>query len=428
MDIKLFSFILISLFQLIIALLVLLKNRKKLTNITFFLFTISLITWIFSNYFIDSIAYKVNALIMMRIIFISSGLVPFLMLLFAISLIGLKKKLKIWKVVLLSALPIISTVLCLTNLFIQDINKKQGIWDVTFGSLANIYNFYIFGYFIATLVILYLGFRKAKGLEKVRFQYVFFGLFLTVLFAVTANLVLPLIANNFNLVTIGPFATVFLTGFIAYAIIRHKLFDIRLIIARSIAFVLSIITVGLIYGFIAFRFTAPFIQNLSQSVQYAIFTILAVVLAFTFAPLRRFFEKVTNKIFFRDKYDPQALINSIGQILASEIRLDVLDKRVTHELENQMKVSSAEIVVLDKSSIYYQRLRPGLGTAAKAWPPKRPGLDIKDLMRLGKSLIIADDLQTESERKKIFEKYHISASLALKTKEEFIGFLLLGEK
>jgi signal transduction histidine kinase len=243
--------------------------------------------------------------------------------------------------------------------------------------------------------------------------------------AVVINvLAILILSENASLQFIVPLTTLILIVLIGYAIIRHKLFDIRAVVARSVAFILSIALVGLIYGFVSFRLVAPFVQNISQSSRYAIFTILAVIIAFTFAPLRRLFEKLTDKLFYRDKYDPQELISEIGHILSSEIRLDTLDRKVTAELTSKMKVSRAYIVVLDKGKIYYPR--PGLEDEKARSLGGR--FDIKDLMHLGKSMIVADDLSTESERKKIFDKYNIGISTVLKTKEDLVGFLLVGSK
>lgn len=417
MSISLLAFLFICLAQLLLAFIVLLKNRKNFTNISFFIFTLSIIIWIVSNYFIDGITNSDTALLVMKIIFISSGLAPYALLLFSISLTRLRKKLNTKWLLILSVLPLLSLFFCINNFVIKDIKLQDGVWGVDFGSLSVVYNIYLLGYFIAALIVLFWGFRKSHGLDRTRFQYVFTGLALTVLIGVSANLLLPLLGNDFGYVVYGPYATIFTTGFVSYAIIRHKLFDIRAVVARSLTYILSIVTIATIYGFLAFRIITLFTEQLNQNTQYAIFTILAVILAFTFQPLKRFFERVTDKIFFRDKYDPQAVINTIGHILASEIRLERLVDKVTGELTVEMRVASADIVVVGDKSIFYQSKAK---VAAQDYK-------LRDLKKLSKAIIVADDLSS-GERKEIMARYGISVSLAMRTSEAFVGYLLLGEK
>ncbi len=419
MSISLLSFLLICSAQLLLALIVLLKNRKGLTNISFFAFTLSIIVWIISNYFIDKVTDKDSALIIMRIIFIASGLAPYTLLLFSLSLTKFGKKLSIKRIVALTILPLVSLLFCLNDFVIQDIKVQDGVWGVDFGALSIVYNVYLVGYFFAALIVLFGGFRRARGIEKIKFQYVFAGLALTVVTGVVANLLLPLFNNNFNYVVYGPYATIFTTGLISFSILRHKLFDIRPVIARSVAYVLSVVAIATIYVIVAVQLTSKLFGTTNISPAQQIFNVvLAVILAFTFHPLRRFFEKITDKIFYRDKYDPQVVINSMGRILASEIRLDVLVREVTRELAAQLRLSSVDIVVVNEKSIYFQ----GQVTTAKNVQYK-----LADLKKLSRSQIVSDDL-SGGERKDIMDKYNIGVSLAMRTSEAFVGYLLLGNK
>lgn len=412
------SFFVICTAQLLLALVVLLKNRRSYTNISFFIFTLSIIVWIISNYYIDRIGDSGVALVVMKIIFISSGLAPFALLIFSMSLAGLEKKMTAGKMFLLTTIPALSILFCFNDFVIKGLAKSGDVWGVVFGPLSFLYSFYLIGYFGLALAVLYWGFKRSSGVNRIRFQYVFTGLSLGIAFATLTNFILPFFSDEFNYVMYGPYATIFITGFIAYAIIRHKLFDIRPVVARSLAYLLSIATIALLYGFLTFRITTIFTSNLNKNTQYAIFTALAVVLAFTFHPLRRFFERLTDKIFFRDKYDPQIVINSIGRVLASEINLDRLSKKVISEINSQLRISSADIVVVNEKSIFYQ---------AQVQMAQNREYSLKDLGKLSRAVLVADEL-TGGERKEVMTKYGIDVSLALRTSEEFIGYLLLGAK
>lgn len=408
----LINFILIIsiIFLAVISLIVLLNNPRATQNKLLFCVVISGALWVFANLLANLSTNPSVFLLYARLTILPAALVVYFFILFSYSF-PYNKKVK-FHYYILYAIPVLP--------FFIFVNSTQNINLGNTGSLdigtGNLYYYVIFYYLFYSLI----GFKQliksknnSNNIKRIQINYVIIGVLLSFLFGLAINGI-GLLLRISSPSQIGSASVLFFVVLSSIALVRHKLFDIRAVVARSVAFILSIVLVGLIYGFISFRLVAPFVQNISQSSRYAVFTIIAVIIAFTFAPLRRLFEKLTDKIFYRDKYDPQELISEIGHILSSEIRLDILDRKVTAELTNKMKVSRAYIVVLDKGKIYYQR---GGGE-----------FDIKDLMHLGKSMIVADDLATESERKKIFDKYNIGISTVLKTKEDLVGFLLVGGK
>ncbi len=78
--------------------------------------------------------------------------------------------------------------------------------------------------------------------------------------------------------------------------------------------------------------------------QQLIYISLSVVLALTFQPLRRLFEKATDRIFFRDRYDTQTVLNSIGKILTSERVLEKIMHDVLSEIV-QLTVNINKLLV-----------------------------------------------------------------------------------
>src|SRR6185312_17178424 len=109
-------------------------------------------------------------------------------------------------------------------------------------------------------------------------------------------------------------------GIIAYAILAQKLFDIKAAVARSVAYVLllgwiaAVYTAGL-FGVIDVIFSGPGHDTLRQFLSIA----LMLPLILTFPALRAFFDRTTNKIFYRDSYDTQAVLDELGTLLVAEI-------------------------------------------------------------------------------------------------------------
>ncbi|HSX14903.1 MAG TPA: GAF domain-containing sensor histidine kinase [Candidatus Saccharimonadales bacterium] len=146
--------------------------------------------------------------------------------------------------------------------------------------------------------------------------------------------------------------------------------------------------------------------------------ILALILVFTFQPLRRFFERLTDRIFYRDKYDSQELLNQITQTLASEINLEVILEKTLAMIAQAVRVNFGQYIVFEKGEVYkiehYGRMPEQVITKS-------------EMKLLDRSMLVADEIEA-GRRKEIMDKHHIRLSLVLRTKDEFVGFLLLGDK
>ncbi|MEI7819032.1 MAG: ATP-binding protein [bacterium] len=293
-------------------------------------------------------------------------------------------------------------------------------------------------YIIILLIYLASGFwliisklRRSRGTERQQYIYSLSGLGLSGLIALIIGAILPAIGNE-ALTNYTPFTVLIGVGLTSFSIVKHRLFNIRALVSRSVAYIGSIFVFSVTYGFLAFGLTqGVLLRNVltTERSQQIFNIILAVILAFTFPTIRRFFEKMTDRIFYRDKYDPQILVSNIGRVLATEIQLDPLSKKVIKILERDMRLSDANIVVLGKKieededeansedDIYYQTHGNKLHQA----------YHIADLATIRLPVVITDELASSEERD-MLERHHIRAALTLKTKESFVGYLLLGDK
>ena len=305
-----------------------------------------------------------------------------------------------------------------TNVMIQKVEvSAAGISVVEASSLYTIQLLFVAALVVGSLIKLFRITRKETKVNRFKNYLMIFAFVQAVVFSVGATILFPTLATSQYAIVGSIFVMVLI---IAYAIIRHKLFDIRAVVARSLTYLLVIITISVTYGLLAFVLVGGLIFKDTKLpfVQQSFYAILAVILAFTFQPIRRFFQRVTDKIFYRDKYDPQELINAVGRILTAEIRLNVLTKEVTNVISKQMRVNKVDIVVVNDKNIYYQ---------ARVLRSDRSELELKDLQELGKPMLVADDMST-GDRKDIMDKYGLRVSITLRTSEEFVGYLLLGEK
>lgn len=404
----------------ILSLIVLLNNSRKLVNQIYFIFSCTMLVWLGSQFAADIINDKNLSLQLIRVTVLSSVYIGAFFLLLIDSLLGdSRPNKKLWLAAGVTA-AILSPLAFLPSTVSSVILHPWGV-EAVYGEAYNVFLIYSLAVVCSTLYLVLFKNRQRSARAKAQIRLIFLGIFLTAIANILANFVLLQVGlpQQYG-VSIGVISVLFMVSFTAYAIVKHKLFDIRAVVARALTYLLVIATISVLYGLTAFVLVGGFIFKDSQLsfAQQAFYAMLAVILAFTFQPIRRFFERITDKIFYRDKYDPQELINAVGRILTAEIRLSVLTKEVTKVIEQQMRVSKVDIVVVNDKNIYYQ---------ARVLRADRSELELKDLQELGKPMLVADDM-TSGDRKDIMDKYGLRVSVTLRTSEEFVGYLLLGEK
>lgn len=414
----LFPLILVCTFHIIVGLLVFLKNTRNPLHRTFWFFVLAMVTWLLTNYLVDIPVQKSTSLVLMYVVFVSSSLMMVFMFRFTAELVGGLQRYRT-RYRNLSIIGGLSSLLGATPLVVQDIEKQSGVYAVIFGPLAPVYLGTLIFFFFLTIGILFRSYRHSRGALRARLQVVFLSLFMAVLVALITNLLLPFVINDFSLVVWGPFATVFISAGFSYAIIKHRLFDIRLLVARTVAYVLLTVTLAALYGLAVFGTSnLLFDQVQITSGQQAFNILLAVILAFTFQPLRRFFEHLTENIFYRDRYDFQTVLNEVGTITVSELMLeDLLEKSLKTICQN-IKVESGRFIILDNKKVFkavhYGAVPVGIPNS-------------QELKRISHPRLLIDELSAGT-RKKTMEKYHVRASFALRTKDELVGYLMLGDK
>ncbi|MBU0687317.1 MAG: hypothetical protein KKB81_05640 [Candidatus Margulisbacteria bacterium] len=129
---------------------------------------------------------------------------------------------------------------------------------------------------------------------------------------------------------------------VAYAIIRHRLMDINIVIKKS--FMYSI-TFGLLTGL---YMTGLFlIGQLLRDVtgrDYLFFTILAIILAaLLFQPLKNKINQIIDKLFFKSSYEYHVALKNISKKVATTSNLGELNELVSKEIKNVLKVKDAKI-------------------------------------------------------------------------------------
>lgn len=405
----------------VVGLFVLLKNKNDSSNQLFFWFVLAVIGWLITNYLSnDTNLHITTLLIINKAVFVFPALCALLALFFSMVFTHSFRRFSVLLRVLLLLFGLFVIILSMTGLIVRGIRPgADSTYDIIFGPLSVVYFAYLVVYFGLFVAIFVRALRRTARLERARYKYVVLGILITFLVALVTNLAIPLMFHNYAFVMYGPFSTLLLVGSISYAIVRHRLFDLRFIVARSVTYVLLLITLGILSGTVFFAVSNWVLgQNNFRSGQVTVSVVLSLLMALIFQPLRRFFERLTDRIFYRDRYDSQEVLNEFSKVLVSELDLDRILKQSLESICGQMHIQFGQLVIFNNQRVYRIEHHGPL--------PKRLMI-VPELRKLNRNLLVADELG-EGERKGIMDEHGIRVSLVLRTREEFVGFLLLGDK
>jgi signal transduction histidine kinase len=401
------------------GLTIFLRNIKGRVNVLYAATVLAVFVWSVANYTSNHVTNHNNQLLANRVSF-AAGLLLVLMAWLLSSFFPAKSphyELQLKIAMLASPLLLIAV---FTSLVINDVsyNPSESITNIQTGTLYPVFIISVLT-FLSFITYNFLGaYKNSYGLAKNQISYSALGVLLAFLWILLTSAVIPAITHKWGISKIGSIGTVFFVGATGYAIVRHHLFDIRFVV-RSVTYFLLLSILAGCYSLLGFAVIGLFSLNrASDGAQEIAYAALAVTLAFIFQPLRRFFQKITDTIFFRIAYDPDTLLGNLGIIMASEIDLGQLTSDVIAELTTQMKLSKAVIVVLDEDKIFYETNQEVIGN-------KEVGMD--DLKQFGSGVVLRDASASEGINK-TFDKYDLEVSVDLKSSNELVGYLLLGGK
>jgi hypothetical protein len=129
---------------------------------------------------------------------------------------------------------------------------------------------------------------------------------------------------------------------IAVAIWRYQLFDIDLIIRRTLVYTLLSLALGLIYFSSVILFQTIFTLVSGQQSPLAI-VMSTLLIAGSFNPLRARVQKFIDKRFFRSKYNAQQAVESFGIKARDETDLEILENHLVQVVQTSMEPESITI-------------------------------------------------------------------------------------
>lgn len=128
----------------------------------------------------------------------------------------------------------------------------------------------------------------------------------------------------------------------AYAIVRHRIFDIEVLVKRSAAF--SLLTACLVaIAVVVYLIFGRALESVTGQRTPWIMVVTLAVIAGLFSPLRRRIEGAVDRTFFRDRYDDRRVLRELAQAIPRTLKISELFEEVVEKLTRTLRAREAAI-------------------------------------------------------------------------------------
>lgn len=260
---------------------------------------------------------------------------------------------------------------------------------------------------------LYRAYKQSVGLKKNQIKYFFLGIAI----AFTGGGATFLIPFGVNLYPALNFAVPLYPAIMAYAILRYRLMDIRIVFSRAGIF-LAVYTIVLGIPFIVLKHTRSGLLSTS----------LAVIFASLGPLIYRFLQTKAESVILAQQHRYQKILLRTAIGMVTEHDLKKLSKLIVHILKNTIRINFAAIFIKDKKNNCYRlesiRGESSVGECVKSFSAKNPFISYLKKNHEYFFFEEAPKLIKSSSNILLKSKVVIPALIG----DEILGFVFLGEK
>jgi PAS domain S-box-containing protein len=303
-----------------------------------------------------------------------------------------------------------------------------------YGPLHRFFGLYFLFSFGWGLYALWAASRSASGINRLQMRYLLLGISLTGAGAITTNLVVPLVWKTSAYSLLGPYFALLFFSFSAHAIIRHRLMDVKVFVRKGAIYVCAILVACLVFLGVATITTRISGHTVSDSIPLTAAIVIAVIVAISFQPLKRWIQDSFNRYVYRETYDYQRTVREVSRRLSTLLDLQKLLDCLTESIERVLRCESVTIYLAhDEQKDYVAYISKARDTSKRQHPPVISGLS--SLVTALKSE--AGVLMLEETSRKHHDLTHIAEELRaiggdmafpFLDDNSLLGILILGPK
>lgn len=335
--------------DILLGIFVLIKNPRSGKNIAYFLFALAIGIWSFEVFYFVSAANDRSATLWLRIISSSLVIIPIVFHSLALTFSdGGSKKGALNRAIPLYLLVILVYLLGWVRPDFYVIRVTLNEWGNAplFGPGYYIYSFIYAGLIFHAFWVLYRSLRQKKlnSIDMNINRYVFYSMLVAIGFGSIFNWLFPLL-NLPNYVWIGPYSLFIVIGTTAYAITKHRLMDISVLISRTAAYILTVTFLGGIYlaMLLAYRY---YVSQFLDSRFFVLTLVYGVFVGEFFQRLRLHIQTTADKVILKGKYNYSEVLMKVSHDLSKAMSIEEINRTLAEDLKEYMDVGRAEVRVV----------------------------------------------------------------------------------
>jgi putative nucleotidyltransferase with HDIG domain len=220
---------------------------------------------------------------------------------------------------------------------------------------------------------------------------------------------------------------------IAYAILRHKLLDIQLVLRLGLLYSITSTVLGLIY-FLAITVTFRAVEAFSGGRIFLLSAVAAIFTAMIITPVRDAAQLWIDRMFYRERYNAGLMLQRLSEATTALLDLDKITRIVLSDVIETLHIGHAAIFIRHNSENSFHLLAEQ-GSPINLAPVF--GFDhpiVKWLM--GQNRILSNNMldvmpifksiwQNEAE---YLREFPAELFIPLNTKGELVGFMIVAPK
>jgi signal transduction histidine kinase len=268
------------------------------------------------------------------------------------------------------------------------------------------------------------GLKYSTGTKRRQLKAISIGLAISLPLILSIDFIIPMTTGIFAITEFGITPLIILVISIYYGVVRYSLFDIKLAAVRVVTYALSLITLSVVYFGLAYiASTLLFSGNASAAASVnPVNIVLTLLLAFIFQPVKRAFDKITNKIFYKDNYNTDDFFEKLNKILGFTTDLRGLLERTAAEIAHTLKGEQAIFFINTVEGHFVAAGTPGHRHIPKV------DVDQFTVALDGKTGVIVASLMEDNDPvKRMMISHRIELALPLVQDNKPIGYLFLGD-
>lgn len=202
-------------------------------------------------------------------------------------------------------------------------------------------------YMLGALYFLIQKYVRSVEPIRTKLRYFFIGIGVFTVASLICDVILPNF-SFYELNLVGPLASLLFVGTTAYSIFRYNLLDIRIVIQRGLIYIVLLIITVLTYS-IGLQFIGYLVHKVTNVTVMISAGVTMVLGIFFMPPIRSYLEKITDPIFFKNKYVYSDALEELSQMLNANMgQADVIATSVS-ALKRILSTDHVEFVITDNT-------------------------------------------------------------------------------